>query len=607
MAQWTVSRFLKSAAIIFAAWFVYAPAFHGEFLGDWDDAVEITQNPVLRDPAGLGKIWLAPQSMDYYPLKTSVQWIEWQLWGLNPLGYHLVNVALHVLSALLIWHGFRKLGLRYAWTGALLFVVHPLTVESVAWIVELKNALSLPLLLLAMGSYLDFDRGISDPSHAKAQRRKEIHGGGNLRAAGSDFRSSVGLVVRRIGLCAFAPLRETGLGSYLLSLGLFLAAMLTKTSVVMFPFVLLLYACWRRGRIGRRDLLASAPFFAVSLTLGLVTLWLQRHVVMQGLTVPVGGLSTRMAVEGLAAAFYFWKFVAPFGLAPMYPRWPVDPPSALQFLPWVVIVLVFWLLVAQARRLPSTKTAGGDACATPISGFRFQPSSFAKDAVFGLGWFLLFLLPVSGLITIATMRFTWVMDHFAYVSLVGLVGAAAAAAAKAEGEIRKSKTLNQFPLFAFRFSLFLLLAALAIQSRRYAAIYHDRKALWTYAVAQNPDAWLARTELGNILADEGRLAEAKVQVEATLRLQPNYAPAENNLGNILVKAGHPEEAIAHYERAAQLNPGYFEVHMNLGDLLFNDRRYAEAVVQYEDALRLNPAYARGQANLKLALRMLGRK
>ena len=124
----------------------------------WDDNTEIVRNLDLRGPSALWKIWIEPSSPDYFPVKTSVQWMQWQLWQeQSTVGYHLSSIGLHVLGALLLWRVLRKLGVRYAWVGGMLFAVHPAVVESVAWIAELKNVLSLPPLLLAFSAYLDYD------------------------------------------------------------------------------------------------------------------------------------------------------------------------------------------------------------------------------------------------------------------------------------------------------------------------------------------------------------------------------------------------------------------------------------------------------------------
>src|SRR5580692_9834625 len=148
---------LAAAALVLLGALVLRPVLAGGWL--WDDEREVTENRILRDPAALGRIWLAPAGPDYFPLKSTAQWLEWRAWGARPAGYHAVSLALHLASALLLWRLLRRLGARWGWLGGLLFAVHPLAVESVAWAAELKNTLSLPLLLLAMSACVDCDAG----------------------------------------------------------------------------------------------------------------------------------------------------------------------------------------------------------------------------------------------------------------------------------------------------------------------------------------------------------------------------------------------------------------------------------------------------------------
>jgi hypothetical protein len=262
-----------------------------------------------------------------------LQWIQWRLWRESLLGYHVSNLAFHLLSALLVWKILRKLGIRFAWLGGLLFVVHPLCVESVAWIAEFKNTVSLCLLLLAFSAYLDFD-----------ERR--------------------------------------GRSDYLIALGWFLAALLCKTSVVMLPPILVLHAFWKRQRISRTDLLCSAPFFAVSLALGLVTIAFQSHRAVNGWDIPESTALSRFACAGLATLFYLSKCVLPLGLIPIYPQWAVNPPSLFQ--------LSAWLVIASVAVLCWLKRA-----------------TWGRHALFGLGWFFLNLLPVLGFVTMSCTSRGW--------------------------------------------------------------------------------------------------------------------------------------------------------------------------------------------------------
>lgn len=285
-------QLLQALLIVGASFWVFWPVLHGDWI--WDDPFLIVQSTLIHDPAGLWKIWFQPNRLvDYQPITVSVEWIEWRLWGYETLGYHLANIILHVSGALLVWRLFSKLGLRLAWLGGLIFAIHPLQVESVAWISEIKNVLSLPPFLLAMCAWIDY----------KERRQK---------------------------------------ADYFLALGWFLVAMLCKTTMVMFPLVILLYAWWKQGLIGWSNLKISAPFFIISLILGLITIWFS-HNDPDGRVIPMGGFFSRLACIGITISFYFSKFFLPVKLIPIYPPWSVDPPLPVQFLLWPLLGgIIYW-------------------------------------------------------------------------------------------------------------------------------------------------------------------------------------------------------------------------------------------------------------------------
>jgi protein O-mannosyl-transferase len=509
--------------IVAAGLWAYGPAFHGGWV--WDDTLEVTQNPVLRDPAGLARIWTAPVGSDYFPLKTTVEWLEWRRWGESPAGYHAVSIALHLLGAFLFWRLLEKFGLRLAWAGGLLFAVHPLAVESVAWVSELKNTLSLPFLLLAMILFLEGE----DPGREKSRRR--------LRRA--------------------------------LSLLCFLAALLSKTSGVMFPAVLLLHAWWRCGRIGRRDLLAAAPFFAVALLLGLVTVHFQSRLALGPWTIPWGGPGSRLAVAGRNLVFYLRTGLWPAGLLPIYPRWSVLPPAAAQVLPWLAVLAVGAGLATRRR-------------------------AWSRAMLFGLGCFVLNLLPVLGFVPMSYFHITWAADHLAYLPLLGLIGLATAGLDLVR------------PRLAAGVGIALLAVLLAGVSRRYAESFHDDGTLWTRTLEGNPSAWLAHNNLANFLVVRGQREAAMGHFAEAVRLKPDYAEAHYNWGLALALAGRLPEAVSHYEAALRLRPDSAVMQEKLGNALVNLGRPEEAAARYRKALELNPASAEAEANLGVALVQLGR-
>jgi tetratricopeptide (TPR) repeat protein len=401
---------------------------------------------------------------------------------------------------------------------------------------------------------------------------------------------------------------------HLASLLLFIAAMLSKASVVMFPCVLLLHAWWRRGRVGRRDLVASVPFFAVSATLGVVTILFQQHRAIENVAVRIGGLLPHLAVAGSAAAFYAMKFLAPVGLLPMYPRWTVDPAPPLLLLPWVAVAGLAWFL---AR----TRTQRG------------------RTIGLGLGFFLLNLVPVMGFVPMAYMRLAWVADHLAYLPMVGLAGLAAAAA----GTMLRPQP-GTLPAPGRRAAVFICLggvvSAAAALAHGYAKRFESEETLWSYAISRNPNAWLGYNNLGMAQRAEGKREEAFENFETAVRLSPTFAEAQNNLGAALMEQGRLKEAQEHYETAIRLkpdladaynneanlllqtgdipgavsrlrkalsiDPDHAEAHNNLGNALLRSGDAAGAIAQYREALRLKPDFPEAHSNYGAALASVGK-
>jgi len=498
----------RSLLIIFVGLWIYWPVLNGDWL--WDDDVLISRNPIIHNPAGLWHIWFRPSELiDYFPLTASVQWLEWQLWPNSTFCFHFTNVVLHLCSALLVWRLLDKLGLRLAWLGGLLFAVHPALVESVAWISELKNTLSLPPFLLAMCAWIDFDR-----------KRK--------------------------------------VKDYILALSLFLIAMLGKTTMVMFPLVILLYAWWKRGRVARADLMRSAAFFAVSLAVGLALLSFVRHGVGEE-SIPLGGFFSRLACAGLALAFYFSKCFLPVSLSPIYTQWRIDPPSPTQLLPWPVFAgAIYWLWLR--RR------------------------SWGRHALLGLGFFLLNLLPFIGFHEISFMRFSWVMDHFLYIPIIGLIGLAVAALEHTDMLLPTATRPYRMGLVAA------VVILLAMASRDYASKFTNQETLWTYTLEHNPEAWPAHDNLGGVYLVTGRTDEAIEQYSQALMLEPASSTLRSNLGLALMQAGDLPAALGQFQQALQIWPGA-PVHAHLGDVLAKMGHATGALAEYQKTLALDPTNA----------------
>ncbi|HEX4140474.1 MAG TPA: tetratricopeptide repeat protein [Candidatus Methylacidiphilales bacterium] len=503
---------LRALLIISAGLWVFSPTLYGDWL--MDDDFYLFQNALLHDPHRLWKIWFVPGSLiEYYPIEASLQAGQWHFWHMHTLGYHVTNVLLHLTSALLVWRLLARFGLRYAWLGGLLFAVHPAVVESVAWIAEFKNTLSLPPFLLAMCCWVDFeDRG----------RARD----------------------------------------YLLALGFFLVAMLCKISMALFPFVILLYAWWKRDRLGWADLKHAAPFFAVSLVLGLTSIEAGAmffHSHQQGNANPdIGGPAMHLALAGQSLAYYFTKCAWPVGMVPISPyQWPVHPESPLAYAPWLVLaaaLLFFWL-----RR-----------------------AGWGRHALLGTGFFVLNLLPFIGLNAVSYMGYTWVMDHFLYLPMIGLIGLAIAAL----GAIEARLSVRTQPLFAVLVAV--IFALLALESETYAGNFAGPEALWTYVIQHNPNSWLAQNNLGVVYLETDRTDAAITQFQKALAINPGSVDAHTNLGFACEMTGRPQDALQQYEATLRYNEHFGLAHAHLGHLLEKMGRIPEAISHYQEAILINP-------------------
>jgi hypothetical protein len=511
---------LRALLIVAAVFWVFSPSIRGDWL--MDDDFYLPQNALVGDPDRLWKIWFVPGSLlEYYPIEASLQAAQWHFWHLNTLGYHLTNIVLHLLGALLVWRLLAKFGLRNAWIGGLLFAIHPAVVESVAWISEFKNTLSLAPFLLAMRAWIDFEE--------RGRQR-----------------------------------------DYLLALGLFLIAMLGKISMAPFPFVILLYAWWKRGRIGWNDLKNTLPFGAISIVLGSTTIlagnWFRHAHLQSAANPPIGDFATHIALAGQSMAFYFSKAVFPVDMIFIYPKWPIEPTSPLSYWPWLVLVAaIYW--------------------------FWMRRASWGRHAILGLGFFLLNLAPFIGLTSVTYMEFTWVMDHFLYIPLIGLIGLAIAALDQLETEI--PATLRQIEALAMA----VVLSLLAWESHDYAETFIGPEILWTRTLAHNPNSYLPYNNLGVVMLETNRIPEAIEEYRKALQLHPTMVEAHNNLGRAYALNGQIPEAIEQYEEALKYNPHSALAHANLGNALLKVGRAQEAIDHFQQALKTDPRNADAIANL----------
>ncbi len=482
-------RLLWGGALLLLVVVVYLPAFGAGFV--WDDDDYVIRNTPLRSLHGLLRIWTEPRaSPQYYPLVFTSFWIEYHLWGLNTIGYHFTNVLLHGLGAILLWRVLDRLGVPAAWLGAALFAVHPVQVESVAWVSERKNVLSGLFYWAALLSYLRF-AGIGE----ERPRRR---------------------------------------GTYAACVGFFVAALLSKSVTCTLPAVLLLLVWWKQG-LTRRDLLFLAPLFVLAIGMGLLTVFLEvTHVGAAGAEYELG-LLQRVLLAGRAFWFYLGKLVWPVHLTFIYPRWHLDPAAAWQYLfPAAALALPGVLAWAHPRLGWGPLIACLCYAVTlfPALGF-FDVYPFRYSFVADHFQYLACAAPLAVLAALATRAGEWIRPAAGRLLARLLLGLS-----------KDDPVVEPLGVAATALLAGLLLATLGGLSFAQARAYRDPITLFQDTLAKNPGAWMAHNNLGTLFMANKQFQEAERHYRDCLDLKPDHQGARRGLAKALFSQGRADEARA---------------------------------------------------------------
>jgi tetratricopeptide (TPR) repeat protein len=536
---------LRSAVIVLATLFVYIPTMQADFI--WDDNLLLTHFPLMHSDDALGVFWSPSAAMeqhvpDFYPLTWTTLWLEWRLWGNSATGYHVANVVMHALGAVLVWLALKRLAVPGAFLAGLIFAVHPVNVASVAWVIERKNTLSILFYLLTIIAYLKFE----DTSRQRW---------------------------------------------YALSLVMFVAALLSKTSVVTTPAVLLLCVWWRRNRITWKDLARTAPFFLLAVACAYMTVQFQTANVIQGEEIRQAHENGpwRLALAGMAPWFYIYKALLPLHLLMIYPRWDINPYSAVSYLPGVAILACLAFLWFQRRK------------------------PWAKAILFALAYFLVTLFPVLGFFDMYYMTHSLVADHWQYVSIIAVIALTVAGAARL---VDRTEALGRKAVVA---AACVVLAVLSVLTWNLGLVYKDQITLWEYNLAINPNAWMGQYNLGTTYGERALASQDKQEadrflrlaaerLEIATRLKPTYSAAFNNLGLTQMHSQRIEEAIANYRKAIEIDPSNPNPHAyaNLGIALTRQGKDDEAIGYFQRAMAIAPQFVDPVFQMGMVLARQGR-
>jgi tetratricopeptide (TPR) repeat protein len=530
--------------LLVVTFLAYQPAWQGTLL--WDDEAHITK-PELRSWIGLTRIWTElGATQQYYPLSHSVFWLEHRLYGDEPLGYHLLNILLHALSAFLLYRILRRLTIPGAWLAAAIFALHPIEVESVAWISELKNCLSGVFFFGAILSYLQFD-----------QKRT--------------------------------------LKSYLGSFGLFSLGLISKTAIAPMPAVMLIILWWRRGTAARfmwkKDLLPLLPFFLAGVSFGLFTTWVERRFIIADENINFHySFIERCVIAGRAFWFYLDKLIDPSNLTFFYRRWEVSQSVGRHYLfpTGVVLLTVILWFFRRCSKAPFAALLYFVAMLFPALGFfnvyPFRYSFVADHFQYlaGIGPLALASAGLSSAQSRMGRRFA-LATRLLPVMLIAVLATLTwkQCGMYADKEILYRTTIKKNP------ECWLACNNLGLEYQ-HAERFDEAIACYRKAIEINPTSWGSYFNLGDVLMQTGRISEAITQFQKALDEKPDYAEAQVSLGIALARTGKVTEAIAHYRKALDLNPRFIPAFLNLGMIALKSGQASDAAVYFRKALELKP-------------------
>jgi tetratricopeptide (TPR) repeat protein len=496
------------AAMVFA---VFGQTAGFDFV-NFDDDVYVYNNPVVSHGIGLeGVKWIFahPACQLYHPLTMLSLMADFQFYGLQAGSYHLTNVVLHAASAILLF-----LVLR-AMTGAMwpsafvaaIFAIHPLRAESVAWISERKDVLGTFFFMVTLAAYAGYTR------HPRSWRR------------------------------------------YLMVVGAFLLALLSKPTVVTAPFVFLLLDWWplRRTESIRRLILEKLPLFAMTAGACVLTVLSASRGIASRTDV---GPAARLANAVVSYAVYLRQMIWPENLAVFYP----EPPSGQ---PFSAVVVSFILLAGITAAL-----------------------AFARKRrwlLAGWLWYLGMLVPMIGIVQASAFAHA---DRMTYLPQIG-IGVALAWEISQWG-------IGRAALGVLAAGIIGLLTVVCFQQ---VQVWQNSQTLWSYTLACTTNNAVADNNFGLVLLNNGKTSDAIDYFQRAIGLEPAYAEAESNLAGALLKQGDVDDALNHAGLAIQKNPSDAQAHATLANAYFAKGRLGESVSEFGKALELNPSLAMAHNNL----------
>ena len=541
------NKYYLAASVSLLTFAVYLFSLHHEFV-EWDDSMYVFENPHIRsfDMSFLKWAFTGFHAGNWHPLTWISHAVDYAIWGLNPLGHHLTNIVLHSVNTFAVvflvigliravrertsgdesWLD-EKMMLITAGVTGLLFGLHPLHVESVAWVAERKDLLCALFYMLSLMAYTKYAQADSDETRGK-----------EATLLFSDKR-------------------------YLYSLGFFMLALLSKPMAVSLPAVLVILDWYPFGRIQSlksfwKSVINKLPFIALSLGSSVLTILAQRAGGAM-VSMELAPLSTRLLVAGKSLVIYLWKMIWPLNLSPFYP-YPQDISLALPeyYLPLFLVLGISLTCLVIAKRQRIWLAAWGYYVAT--------------------------LIPVIGIVQIGN---TAMADRYSYLPSIGpflIVGLLAALLLKAMNALKQRKPAV---LLIYSSLAVLVLGSLSYLTCNQIGVWKNSIVLWGYVIEREPDAVpLAYYNRGLVYLKKGQFGPAMADFNKAIVLDPSDYRAYNNLGVIYGQLGQFDSAIECFNITLYLNQSFDMAYVNRGSSYEKIGNRERAVLDYQKACDL---------------------
>ncbi|MBF0280624.1 MAG: tetratricopeptide repeat protein [SAR324 cluster bacterium] len=553
-AVFSENRALKLLCLVVLTLFLYFPTFYGEFI--WDDYFVLVNDPLMTAPDGLQKIWFDPgnSGWNYWPLTRSIFWVQRQLWGLNPLGYHLFNVFMHLLNAAILWIMLAQFRVRGAWLIGLLFAIHPIHAASVAWISEIKNTFSGFFFLISFWCFLLFEQ------------KKKWHW-------------------------------------YGYSLIFFLFALLSKTATVMLPVLLIVVGVWFRKRWQKPDVFSLSPFFILAVGSGFISIWFESRYIGARTMGLAQGVLERILVASHVPFFYLEQLLFPRSYLATYPKWNINPAKGVLYLSLISWIIIACLVFRKYQTWGKPVFAGLASflvTALPVLGI----INLAGFSITFVWLHLMYLpsIPILIFIVLGMLRFYDYLHQSLQFKFQGIFLGSVTVFYAALGSLtwhqvqiyQNEETLWEDTLQKTQ-SSWMAFHNMGIvhrqNSRNQQAIEHFNNALKI-----DPERASTFYHRGEAYSSLGEYERASEDYKKAIQLNPGKAEYYSGQGSAYRHLLRYEQAIKSFERSIALDPGNPKYYNNRANVYFVLKKYELALSDYQQAIQLNFEYSDAYQN-----------